>query len=112
MWNFSNQLDFPETAEYLEAIIPEDLDLPTTWAPAIPFKFRWHTDSKGSVEVIPGIKINRNKEYKIECKPDLNMKPDDKIRFYNSDLNKYTITDIDTIISEKYKNEHDFKVKT
>ena len=48
-------------------------DLEPEPEPAIEFNFRMYQKSKGEQEPIPGLKIKHDKEYKIECKPELSI---------------------------------------
>ena len=52
-WDFIASIEFPETAEYIEKLIPENIDDPIEYAGSIEFKFRHHTDSSGYTFPIP-----------------------------------------------------------
>ena len=103
--------NFPETAEWFERYIQEDLDdNDPGFAPAVEFKFRVNSDSDFISEPIPGLKINRNKSYKIETKPGLNFKVGDEIRFYKNDNSIYKITDTEVVIDSR--NNEDYILKS
>lgn len=106
-WNSRLKYDFPETAEWFEEVYPENIDdLEPEPLPAVEFRFRVHKDSKEQAYVLPGLRLNKNQEYKIECKPELNMKTGDFIRFDNNDNAIYKITNIEFIIDDRNKYEY------
>lgn len=106
-WEAYTKSSFPEVAEWFEQIYSVNLDdVEFPLESAVEFNYRLYKDSKGVQQAIPGLKLTRNKEYKIECKPTLSMKPGDLIRFYRNDKCVYTIIDIEYIIDSR--NEHEY----
>jgi len=106
-WKSIIKVEFPEKAEWFEEFYAANIDdVDPDFGGAIEFNFRMHQSSTGKQEPIPGLKLVHNKEYKIECKPELNMKPGDIIRFNKNDNSKYTITDIEFIIDSRNKYEY------
>lgn len=84
----------PETAEYIEKLIPELIDDAITYAGSIEFRFRQHTDVRGYTYPIPGIKADKQNSYFIETNYDLPLKAGDIIRFGRSDKMRYEIKSI------------------
>jgi len=109
MWDFIASTQFPETGEYLERLIPDTLDESITFAGSIEFKFRTHTDERGFVFPIPGLRTNKRTTYKIECKEELPFKSGDEIRFGKNDRRKYTITKIEFKVDKRNEEEYIFK---
>lgn len=106
-WKGIIKVEFPEKAEWFEEFYPDNLDdLEPEPGGAIEFNFRMHQSSKGVQEPIPGLQLKRDKEYKIECKPELDFKPGDQIRFNKNPNATYTITDIEYIIDNRNKYEY------
>jgi len=106
-WESIIKTEFPERAEWFETFYATNLDdLDPEPAGAVQFNFRMRMNSKGQQEPIPGLQLTRNKEYKIECKPGLNMKPGDIIRFNQNPNSTYTITDVEYTIDSRNNYEY------
>lgn len=84
----------PETAEYIEKLIPDYLEDSVTWAGSIEFRFKQHTNEKGYKFPIPGIKTSQNLMFKIQSNTSLPVKAGDIIRFGRSDFRRWTIDNI------------------
>jgi hypothetical protein len=93
----------PETAEYIEKLIPESIDDPITYSASIEFRFRQHKDVRGYVYSIPGVKTDKQTSYFIESNYNLPFKAGDIIRFGRSDNMRYEIKSI-SFTSDKTKN--------
>ena len=106
-WDFTIANDFPETAEWFEFLYADNLDdLEPEPAGAIEFRFRMSRKSDGRQEPIPGLKLTKTKEYKIECKPGLNIKPEDIIRFNNDPRSTFRVQEVDYIVDSRNENEY------
>lgn len=106
-WKGIIKVEFPEKAEWFETLYADNLDdLEPEPEPAIEFNFRMYQKSKGEQEPIPGLKMKHDKEYKIECKPELSFKPGDLIRFNRDQQSLYTITDVEYIIDARNRYEY------
>lgn len=81
----------PETAEYIEKLVPENRDDTITYAGSIEFRFAQHSNSKGFTYPIPGIRTEQRLEYKIRSNEKLPFKAGDIIRFGNTDRRRYTV---------------------
>lgn len=86
----------PETAEYIQKIIPSTLDQSITYAGSIEFNFAQHTNEKGYVFPIPGVKTNQQLTYKIQSNAPLPFSAGDIIRFDRDDKRRYTIDTVST----------------
>lgn len=84
----------PETAEYIQKMIPRNLDSAISYAGSVEFSFRLHTNEKGYQFPVPGIKTAQIISYKIESNSDLPFKPGDILRFDRDDRRRYTIDSI------------------
>jgi len=93
----------PETAEYIEKLIPEHLEDNVSYAGSIEFRFRQHTSEKGFVFAIPGVKTSQNISFKIESNTSLPVKAGDIIRFGRSDFRRWTVESI-AYTSDKDEN--------
>lgn len=108
-WKNAIRYEFPQTAEWFEEIYATNIDdLEPSPAAAVEFRFRIYKSAKThEIYGMPGLRLaNVDKEYKIECKPELSMKPGDTIRFEQNDNMKYKIVDIDYIIDSRNKHEY------
>jgi len=86
----------PETAEYIERMIPRLLEDSIQFAGSINFQFAQHTNEKGYTFPIPGLKTDQVTQYKIQSNADLPFKAGDIIRFSRDDRRRYTILSIAT----------------
>ena len=87
----------PETAEYIEKLIPAHLEDPVQFAGSINFQFAQHTNDKGFTFPIPGLKTDQVTEYKLQSNAALPFKAGDIIRFDRDDKRRYTIRSISII---------------
>jgi len=109
MWDFISSSEFPETAEYIEKLIPDTIDGMITFSGSIEFKFRVHTDQRGYTYPIPGMRTNKRLQYLIETKGELPFKSGDIVRFGLADTRRYTITSIDYIVDSRNEEEYVLK---
>ena len=86
----------PETAEYIERLIPRKLEEQIQYSGSINFNFAQHTNEKGYSYPIPGVKTDKFTQYKIQSSAQLPFKAGDIIRFGTDDRKRYTITSIAT----------------
>lgn len=86
----------PETGEYIQKMIPRHLEDSIQYAGSINFQFAQHTNEKGYVFPIPGVKTDKLIEYKIKSNASLPMKAGDIIRFDRDDRKRYTVKTIST----------------
>lgn len=93
----------PETAEYIQKLIPEKLEDSIEYAGSIEFRFRQHTSEKGYVFPIPGVKTAQSISFKIESNTSLPLVAGDIIRFGRSDYRRWTIQSI-SFTSDKDEN--------
>lgn len=107
-FDFITSVEFPETAEYIEKLIPESVDTAITYAGSVQFKFRQHTDSTGFEFPIPGLRTQRKVLYKIETKTELPFKSGDIIRLELDDKKKYQIVNIEYKIDKRNEQEYQF----
>lgn len=106
-WNFEERLAYPETAEFLEKLIIEErTENDPGFAGAIDFNFRFHKEKKGEVNVIPGLRIDKRKEFSIETKSGLDFKVGDLIRFKNREDLMFRVVDIDYLIDSSDEDEY------
>lgn len=97
----------PETAEYIEKLIPELITGTVTWAGSIEFRFRQHTDVRGYMFPIPGVKTDKQQSYMIETNYDIPLKAGDIIRFGRSDYMRYEVKSISYSSETKnYRRAH------
>lgn len=112
-WDFITSTEFPETGELFETLYADNLDdLEPETASAVEFKFRMAKRADGRTEAIPGLKLTKNKEYKIECKPGLIIKPEDIIRFNKDPRSTYMVQDIEYIIDSRNENSYQYTLGT
>lgn len=93
----------PETAEYIERMIPKHLEDSIQYAGSINFQFAQHTNEKGYTFPIPGVKTDQLTQYKIQSNAALPFKAGDIVRFGRDDRKRYTVLSI-AIITESNKN--------
>jgi len=93
----------PETAEYIEKLIPEKLEDDIEYAASIEFRFKQHTNEKGYKFPIPGIKTSQSLSFKIQSNTSLPVKAGDILRFGRSDFRRWTIQAI-SFTSEQDEN--------
>lgn len=93
----------PESAEYIERLIPRFLEDSIQYAGSINFQFAQHTNEKGYTFPIPGVKTDQLTQYKIRSNASLPFKAGDIIRFGTDDKKRYTVLSIG-IITESNKN--------
>ena len=106
-WNFEERLAYPETAEFLEKLIVEERsETDPGFAGAIDFNFRFHKEKKGEVYVVPGLRVDKRKDFSIETKSSLNFKIGDIVRFKNREDLRFKITEIDYIIESSDEDEY------
>mgnify|MGYP000878857778 CR=1 FL=1 len=106
-WNFEERLAYPETAEFLEKLVVEDRAANDPgFAGAIDFNFRFHKEKKGEVYVVPGLRVDKRKEFSIETKSGLDFKTGDIIRFENNHDLQFRIVEIDYIIESSDEDEY------
>ncbi len=86
----------PESAEYIERLIPRKLEDPIQFAGSINFQFSQHTNEKGYSYPIPGVKTDKQIQYKIQSNAPLPFKAGDIIRFGGDDKRRYTISTVAT----------------
>lgn len=84
----------PETGEYIEKLIPRKLEDQIKYSGSISFNFSQHTNEKGYVFPIPGVKTNQLIAYKIQSNASLPIKAGDIIRFDRDDRKRYTVTSV------------------
>ena len=98
----------PETAEYIERLIPLLIDDPIEYAASIDFRFRQHTDVRGYQFPVPGVKTDKHITYMIETNVDIPLKAGDIIRFGRSDTMRYTVKSISFTSgdSKNYSRSH------
>jgi len=84
----------PETAEYIERMIPRLLEDSIQFSGSINFQFAQHTNERGYTFPIPGLKTDQTTQYKIQSNADLPFKAGDIIRFNRDDRRRYTILSI------------------
>lgn len=84
----------PETAEYIERLIPKRLEDSIRYSGSISFKFAQHTNESGYTFPIPGVKTDLKTQYKIQSNAQLPFKAGDIIRFNTDDKKRYTVTSI------------------
>jgi len=107
-FDFISSIEFPETAEYIEKLIPDDIDTPITFAGSIQFKFRTQEDIRGMRYPIPGLRTNKRVSYVIETKSEMPFKAGDILRFGLSDFARYTIKDVSYGIDKRNEEEYQF----
>lgn len=107
-FDFITSTEYPETAEYIEKMIPPAVDEPVTYAGAIKFKFRVKSDSQGNMYVVPGLRTSKRIDYEIETKSPLSFKPGDIIRFESNDLARYTINQVNYGVDNRNEEEYQF----
>jgi hypothetical protein len=107
-FDYITSIEFPETAEYIEKIIPDTVDEVITYAGAIDFKFRQHKNVDGFRFPIPGLRTQKKYNYKIETKSELSFKSGDMIRFDSDDRKKYVVTNIEYQIDKRNEQEYQF----
>lgn len=93
----------PETAEYIEKLIPRKLEDSIQYAGSINFRFALYTNEKGYTYPIPGVKTDQSTQYKIKSNSQLPFKAGDIIRFGVDDRRRYTIQSIG-ILPDEDKN--------
>ena len=93
----------PETAEYIERMIPKHLEDSIQYAGSINFQFAQHTNERGYTFPIPGVKTDQLTQYKIRSNAALPLKAGDIIRFDRDDRKRYTVLSIG-IITESNAN--------
>lgn len=93
----------PEMAEYIEKLIPRLLTEQIEYAGSINFQFAQHTNEKGYTFPIPGVKVDKFTQYKIQSNAPLPFKAGDIIRFDRDDKRNYTIASI-SVSTESDKN--------
>lgn len=109
MWSFEERMAYPEIGEYFEKLIIEErTENEPGFSGAIDFNFRFHREKKGEVQVVPGLKMNKKKEFSIETKSGLDFKIGDEIRFNGNPDMQFRITDIDYIIDPSDEDEYSF----
>ena len=91
----------PETAEYIERMIPRTLEESIQFAGSINFNFAQHTNEKGYSFPIPGVKTDKFTQYKIQSNAQLPFKAGDIVRFNRDDKRRYTILSISTSTDDK-----------
>jgi hypothetical protein len=107
-FDFITSINFPEKAEYIEKMIPQNVENPITFAGSIEFNFRMQKDERGFDFPIPGIRTDRRIAYRIETKSELPFKAGDKIRFDLDDKRKFVITNIEYKIDKRNEEEYQF----
>ena len=91
----------PETAEYIERMIPKHLEDSIQYAGSINFQFAQYVNEKGYTFPIPGVKTDQLIQYKIKSNSSLPLKAGDIIRFNMDDKKRYTIKTIGTTVETK-----------
>jgi hypothetical protein len=107
-FDFISASQFPEKAEYIEKLIPENIEDIITYSGSIDFKFRLHTDETGYKFPIPGLRTDKKHIYKIETKSALPFKSGDIIRFEGNDKSRFIVTNIEYKIDKRNEEEYQF----
>lgn len=93
----------PESAEYIERLIPKKLEDTIQYSGSITFQFALYTNERGYTFPIPGVKTDQLVQYQIKSSAQLPFKAGDIIRFGRDDRRRYTVKTI-AIIPDSNKN--------
>lgn len=102
----------PETAEYIEKMIPRTLDESIQYAGSIEFNFAQYVNERGFRYPVPGVKTRQIIQYQIRTNASLPFKAGDIIRFDRDDRRRYTITSVATSTSEDKNYRRSFLYPT
>ena len=99
-WGYEISLKYPKVVEYFEKITNDEItNVEPGFAGAIKIHIRHYKDNKGYTQPVPGLRIARDKEFKIQTQEDLPFKAGDLIMF--ADGKRYKIMDVEIIYEDE-----------